>query len=218
MADVLAVFRESKLVPVLVIEDPARAVKVAEALAAGGLVCAEVTFRTKRAADALRRVADEVPEMYAGAGTVLTEKQAVEARAAGAKFIVAPGFNAAVAGFCASHGLPYFPGIATPTELETALSHDLHVLKFFPAETLGGVPYLKAISAPYGKAVEFMPTGGITAANVGGYLALSQVVACGGSWMAPAEWVDAASYDRIQAATQQAVLAVRRALTTSEAE
>ncbi|HEU4995644.1 MAG TPA: bifunctional 4-hydroxy-2-oxoglutarate aldolase/2-dehydro-3-deoxy-phosphogluconate aldolase [Gemmatimonadaceae bacterium] len=209
MTDVIGVFRECKIVPVLVIEDPASAVPVAQALAAGGLTCAEVTFRTARATEVLSRMTGEVPGLLAGAGTVLSVKQAQDARVAGAKFIVAPGFNPEVAAFCAERQLPYFPGIATPTELERALGHDLHVLKLFPAEPLGGVTYLKAIAAPYGSAVEFMPTGGISASNIGSYLALKQVVACGGSWMAPAEWVKAGRFDAIREETAKAVAAAR---------
>src|SRR5258705_77088 len=209
MTDVLGVFRECRIVPVLVIEDPAAAIPVARALAAGGLTCAEVTFRTARATEVLSRMAGEVPGLLAGAGTVLSVKQAQDARAAGARFIVAPGFNPDVAAYCAERQLPYFPGIATPTELERALAHDLHVLKLFPAEPLGGVGYLKAIAAPYGNAVEFMPTGGISAANVASYLAFKQVVACGGSWMAPAEWVKAGKFDAIRDETAKAVAAAR---------
>lgn len=209
MPDVLTVFRDCRIVPVLVIEDPASAVPVAHALLDGGLACAEVTFRTTRATEVLRRMAGEVPGLLAGAGTVLNVKQAKDARAAGARFIVAPGFNPDVAAYCAEQQLPYYPGIATPTELERALECDLHVLKFFPAEPLGGVGYLKAIAAPYGNAVEFMPTGGISAANIGSYLALKIVVACGGSWMAPAEWVNAGKFDVIRVEAAKAVAAAR---------
>lgn len=206
--DVLDVFRRGRIVPVLVIDDPARAVPTGRALAAGGMRCAEITFRTARAAAALRAMAEEVSDLVVGAGTVLTPEKADEARRAGAKFIVAPGFNASVARYCSEHSLPYFPGIATPTELEAALANDLTVVKLFPAEPLGGVGYLKAIAAPYGNAVRFMPTGGVGPANVGSYLALAQVIACGGSWMAPADWVASGEYARIQAESQKATALV----------
>jgi len=199
--------RSLRLVPVIVIDDADDAVPLARALAEGGLPCAEVTFRTAQAGKALERIADECPEVLAGAGTVLTPAQAKSARKAGAKFIVAPGFGPAVVDYCLDHDMPVFPGVATPTEIEAALTKGLSVMKFFPAEPLGGANYLKAMSAPYGK-IEFMPTGGISPANVGSYLALKNVVACGGSWMAPQDWIAAKQFDRIRDAVAAAVSAV----------
>ncbi len=205
-ATIVARLRAARLVPVLVIEDAADAVPLARALAAGGLPIAEVTFRTAAAPEALRRIAGEAPELLAGAGTVLTPDQARQAVDAGAKFIVAPGFGPAVVDWCLGHDVPVFPGVCTPTEVEMALGRELTTLKFFPAEAAGGVAYLKAIGAPYG-AVQFIPTGGINAANLGSYLALKNVVACGGSWMAPAEWVRGKEFDRIREETRGAVAA-----------
>ncbi len=199
--------RSLRLVPVIVIDDADDAVSLARALAAGGLPCAEVTFRTAQAGQALERISAECPEVLVGAGTVLTPAQAASARKAGAKFIVAPGFGPAVVDYCLEHDIPVFPGVATPTEIEAALTKGLSVMKFFPAEPLGGVNYLKAMSAPYGK-IEFMPTGGISPANVGSYLALKNVVACGGSWMAPQDWIAAKKFVRIQEAVAAAVAAV----------
>lgn len=199
--------RSLRLVPVIVIDDAADAVPLAHALSDGGLPCAEVTFRTAQAGAALERIAAECPDVLAGAGTVLTPAQAAAARKAGAKFIVAPGFGPAVVDYCLEHDIPVFPGVATPTEIEAALAKGLSVLKFFPAEPLGGVNYLKAMSAPYGN-IEFMPTGGISPANVGSYLALKQVVACGGSWMAPQDWIAGKQFDRIREAVATAVAAI----------
>jgi 2-dehydro-3-deoxyphosphogluconate aldolase/(4S)-4-hydroxy-2-oxoglutarate aldolase len=199
--------RALRLVPVIVIDDPDDAVPLARALSDGGLPCAEVTFRTSRAGEALERIAAECPDVLAGAGTVLTPAQAAAARKAGAQFIVSPGFGPAVVDYCLEHDIPVFPGVATPTEIEAALVKGLSVMKFFPAEPLGGVNYLKAMSAPYGK-IEFMPTGGISPSNVGGYLALKQVVACGGSWMAPQDWIAAKQFDRIRDAVAQAVAGI----------
>jgi Entner-Doudoroff aldolase len=199
--------RSLRLVPVIVIDDAADAVPLARALAGGGLPCAEVTFRTAQAGKALERISAECPEVLVGAGTVLTPAQAASARKAGAKFIVAPGFGPAVVDYCLEHEIPVFPGVATPTEIEAALTKGLSVMKFFPAEPLGGVNYLKAMSAPYGK-IEFMPTGGISPANVGSYLALKNVVACGGSWMAPQAWIAAKEFDRIRDAVAAAVATV----------
>ncbi len=204
---VTARLRQTRIVPVIVIDDADDAVPLAAALTDGGLACAEVTFRTKAAGEALRRICAEHPDMLAGAGTVLTPQQAAEARAAGAHFMVAPGFSPAVVDYCLTHDIPVYPGVCTPTEVEAALSTGLTVLKFFPAEPAGGVPYLKAISAPY-TSVEFMPTGGVNASNIGSYLALRNVVACGGSWMAPSDWIAAKQFDRIRDATRDAVAAL----------
>ena len=205
---VLETLRQLRLVPVIVIDDPSSAPALGRALVEGGLPCAEVTFRTAAAREALTRLTSECPEVLAGAGTVLTPSQAREALDAGASFIVAPGFNPSVVDYCLENDVPVFPGIATPSEIEAAMSRDLTVLKFFPAEPLGGVSYLKAISAPYG-ALEFMPTGGISVQNVGSYLAMKKVVACGGSWMAPSEWIAAGEFTRITEEVRKAVRAVQ---------
>jgi 2-dehydro-3-deoxyphosphogluconate aldolase/(4S)-4-hydroxy-2-oxoglutarate aldolase len=201
---VLARLRRLRIVPVIVIDDPANAVPLAAALCEGGLSCAEITFRTAGALEALRRITSQRPDMLAGAGTVLTPQQAAQARDAGAQFIVAPGFNPAVVDYCLEHETPVYPGVCTPTEIEAALVKGLHVLKFFPAEPMGGLPFLKAISAPY-TAVEFMPTGGISLANLSTYLAFKKIVACGGSWMAPTDWIAARQFDRITAESRRAM-------------
>lgn len=197
-------FTALRVIPVIVIDDPADAVPLAIALSEGGLPCAEITLRTPRALEALRRIAAELPDMLVGAGTVLTPAQAAEARDAGARFAVAPGFNPAVVDYCQGVELPVFPGIATPTEVEMALGRGLSVLKLFPAEPMGGLAYLKAIAAPYTD-VSFMPTGGIGPANLASYLGFSRVVACGGSWMAPNDWIAARQFDQIRSATRAAV-------------
>lgn len=201
--------RAIRLVPVIVIDDPRAAPILGRALTAGGLPCAEVTFRTAGAREALARLTDECPDVLAGAGTILTASQAAEARAAGAMFVVAPGFNPVVVDYCLEHGIPVFPGVATPTELEAALTHGLSVVKFFPVEPLGGLPYLKAVSAPY-PGVEFMPSGGISLENIGTYLAFSKVVSCGGSWLAPPELIAAGDFDRITSETKRAVAVIRQ--------
>jgi 2-dehydro-3-deoxyphosphogluconate aldolase / (4S)-4-hydroxy-2-oxoglutarate aldolase len=208
-SEIVAALRTFRLIPVIVIDDPASAPALGRALAAGGLPCAEVTFRTPNARESLARIASECPDVLAGAGTVLTVAQAKDARDAGAKFIVAPGFNPVVVDYCLEQDIPVFPGIATPSEIEAALTRGLSVLKFFPAEPLGGLPYLKAISAPY-SGVEFMPTGGISAQNMGSYLAFPKVVACGGSWMAPSDWIAARDFDRITSEVSNAVAALNR--------
>jgi 2-dehydro-3-deoxyphosphogluconate aldolase/(4S)-4-hydroxy-2-oxoglutarate aldolase len=200
--------KQLRLVPVIVIEDAQQAKGLGSALVKGGLPCAEITFRTAAAADALKRITSEHPDMLVGAGTVLTPQQARAARDAGAKFIVAPGFSAAVVDYCQENGIPVFPGVCTPTEIEMALSKGLKTVKFFPAEPIGGLNYLKAIAAPYGD-VSFIPTGGITTKNVHEYLAFKKVIACGGSWMAPADAITAGDFARIETETRRAVEAVR---------
>jgi 2-dehydro-3-deoxyphosphogluconate aldolase/(4S)-4-hydroxy-2-oxoglutarate aldolase len=204
--------RAARIVPVITIDDPDHAVPLGRALVAGGLSCAEITFRTPRASEALRRISAEVPELFVGAGTVLNPEQASRALDAGAQFIVAPGFGPRVADFCLERGVPIYPGIATPTEVEAALEKGLRTLKFFPAEQLGGLAFLKAIAAPYVD-VSFMPTGGINLTNVAHYLAFKRVVACGGSWMAPADWIAAGQFDRIRDAAARAAEVVRENLT-----
>jgi 2-dehydro-3-deoxyphosphogluconate aldolase / (4S)-4-hydroxy-2-oxoglutarate aldolase len=209
MPDVLNQLRALRIVPVLVIDDARDAQPLAHALIQGGLPIAEVTFRTTAAAESLRRIAGERPEMLAGAGTILTVEQAAQARSAGARFIVAPGFNPAVVDYCLEHELPVYPGIATPTEIEAALQKGLDTLKFFPAEPMGGLPFLKAIAAPYGS-VNFIPTGGINLTNLFEYLSFPRVIACGGSWMAPAEWVRAQQFDHVRQETERAVRATQQ--------
>jgi 2-dehydro-3-deoxyphosphogluconate aldolase/(4S)-4-hydroxy-2-oxoglutarate aldolase len=202
---VLEQLRRLRIVPLVVMDDPDRAVPLARALVEGGLPCAEIAFRTRGAAEVLHRIAAEDSDMLVGAGTVLTREQAQQARRAGARFIVSPGLQPRVVDFCREHNLPVIPGVATPTEVGAALELGLHVLKLFPAEPLGGLPYLQAIAAPFPD-VEFVPTGGITADNLAAYLALPCVAACGGSWMAPRAWIEAGDFDRISRSVEHAVL------------
>lgn len=208
MSALLEQLRKLRIVPVIVIDDPNDAAALASALVEGGLPIAEVTFRTASAAESIRRIAGERSDLLLGAGTVLKVEQAKQARAAGATFMVAPGFNPAVVDYCLEQNIPVFPGVATPTEVETALNKGLSVVKFFPAEPMGGLPFLKAMSAPYGM-MSFIPTGGISAQNLKEYLAFNKVVACGGSWMAPAEWIKGKMFDQIRDETRRAVAAAQ---------
>ncbi len=200
--------RQIHVVPVIVIDDPERAIPLAEALAEGGLPCAEVTFRTLGAIAALERIAKARPDFLVGAGTVLTTDQADRALDFGAQFAVAPGLNATVVEHCLKIGLPMFPGVCTPSDIEAALALGVRTVKFFPAEPTGGIKYLKAIAAPYGD-VSFIPTGGITRDSLGDYLAERRVVACGGSWMAPAEWIAAGEFENIRDETRRVVELVK---------
>jgi 2-dehydro-3-deoxyphosphogluconate aldolase / (4S)-4-hydroxy-2-oxoglutarate aldolase len=196
-----------RIVPLIVIDDPANAPALGEALVAGGLPCAEIAFRTPGAQQALERMAGECPDVLVGAGTVINETLVNRAHKAGARFIVAPGLNEHVVRRSQELGLPVFPGVCTPTEIEAALGLGLEVLKFFPAEAMGGLAYLKAVAAPYVD-VRFMPTGGITAAHLPAYLGFNRVVACGGSWMAPHAWVEEKAFDRIREEVAAAVRTV----------
>jgi 2-dehydro-3-deoxyphosphogluconate aldolase/(4S)-4-hydroxy-2-oxoglutarate aldolase len=197
--------RRWRIISVIVIEDPKNAVPLASALLAGGLPIAEIALRTPGSLDALRRITNEQPEMFAGAGTVLNVRQAEQARAAGAHFIISPGFSRAVVEYCLEHDVPVYPGVGTATEIEAGLEAGLNLFKLWPIETLGGVAYLKLLSGPF-VGVEFNPSGGITGANFESYLALKNVVACGGSWMAPSDWIAEKQFERIRAAVRDTVM------------
>jgi 2-dehydro-3-deoxyphosphogluconate aldolase/(4S)-4-hydroxy-2-oxoglutarate aldolase len=195
------------IVPVIKIDDAAKAVPLAKALAAGGIPCAEVTFRTEAGAEAIRRIAAEVPEVLLGAGTVLTIEQVERAIAAGAKFIVSPGLNPMVVAYCVNKGIPIIPGCANPSDIEQALELGLDTVKFFPAEQAGGLDYIKAIAAPYTQ-VKFMPTGGINQGNIAKYIAFDKIVACGGSWMVSADLINAGDFEKITALCREALLSM----------
>lgn len=197
------------LVPVVSILQLEHALPLAEALLEGGLPCAEITFRTAAAAESIRQIKQRFPELLLGAGTVLSVEQAQTALDAGAEFLVSPGTNPAVVDYCQSQRVTIFPGVCTPTEIELALSRGLNILKFFPAESMGGVKFLKAICAPYNQ-LRFIPTGGIEPVNIGDYLALPQVVACGGSWMVRPELMIAGEFGKIKNLASVAVGLVQR--------
>lgn len=195
------------IIPVVSIPKLEHALPLAEALIEGGLACAEITFRTAAAAEAIAQIRSRFPEILLGAGTVLTTEQADTAINAGAEFIVSPGTNLTVVDHCLSKGVTIFPGVCTPTEVEMALSKGVDVLKFFPAEPMGGVKFLQAICAPY-RNVRFIPTGGIDTKNIGQYLALPQVVACGGSWMVKPELFEAGDFAKVRRLAGEAVALV----------
>ncbi len=204
------------VVPVITIDRPQDAVPLARALLNGGIGCAEITFRTASAEEAIERISGECQEMFVGAGTVLTVQQAEQAIRAGAQYIVAPGFDAAVVDWCQEQGVPVLPGVATPTEINMALARGVKLLKFFPSEEIGGVRMLKALHAPY-QEVQFIPTGGIKTGNLAEYLALPNVVACGGSWMATESMISEGKFDEIARLSREARAIVGRARGESEA-
>lgn len=192
------------VVPVVVLNDVKDAAPLAKALVEGGLPCAEVTFRTEAAEESIRVMTTEFPEMFVGAGTVLTIDQVDRAVAAGAKFIVSPGFDPEIVDYCLSKDIPVYPGCITPSEVAQAVKRGLKVIKFFPAEQFGGVATIKALAAPY-TSVKFMPTGGVSAKNLESYLSFDRIVACGGSWMVKGDLVKAGKFDEIKALTEEAV-------------
>lgn len=209
MKDIAERIRKIRIVPVIKIEDAKDAVPLAEALSKGGLPCAEVTFRTSEAAEAIRRMREHCPDMLVGAGTVLRAEQVDAAIEAGAEFIVSPGLNPRTVKYCQEKGIPIFPGVATASEIEQALELGLSVVKFFPAEVNGGLPAIKALSAPYTE-VEFMPTGGVNPGNVKDYLACSRVIACGGTWMVPGNLMKEKRFDEIERLTREAAELIRQ--------
>ena len=205
-------FLQQRLICVAVIDKVDDAVPLAEALLAGGLKCIEVTFRTAGAAESIARIRKNVPQIIVGAGTLLTPENVKQAVAAGAQFGVSPGLSEAVSKASHENKFPLFPGVITPTEIMHALELGWKHLKFFPAETFGGVNALKALAGPFGHTgVKFIPTGGITAASLPNYLAVPQVAAVGGSWMAERKLVAEKSWDKITALTAEAMKVIAAA-------
>jgi 2-dehydro-3-deoxyphosphogluconate aldolase/(4S)-4-hydroxy-2-oxoglutarate aldolase len=209
MTDLLEKLGRLGVVPVVKIEQAEDAIELGRALLAGGLPCAEITFRTAAAEEAIQRITSSLPDIIVGAGTVLSVDQADKAVSAGARFIVSPGFNQKVVDWCLQSEIPVTPGVMTPTEIDMALDRGLNILKFFPAEAIGGIAMLKAISAPYG-GVKFIPTGGINQRNLADYLALPGVHCCGGSWLVKAKLISAGKFDEITELAREAMSVVRR--------
>ena len=204
MNEVLEKIGAIGIVPVVKIDDAKDAVPLAKALCEGGLPCAEVTFRTAAAEEAIRAMTQAYPEMLVGAGTVLTTEQVDKAVNAGAKFIVSPGLNPKIVTYCVEKGVPITPGTSNAGDIEQALELGLEVVKFFPAEQAGGLAMIKALAAPYVN-VKFMPTGGVNAKNLNDYLGYNKVLACGGSWMVKSELINEGAFDQIRDMTRQAV-------------
>lgn len=208
MNEVLNKLHEYAIVPVVVLDDAKDAKPLAKALVEGGLPCAEITFRTAAAEESIRIMAQEYPDMLVGAGTVLSVDMAKRAVAAGAKFIVSPGFNPKVVQYCVENNIPITPGVQTPTEVEMGLEFGLEVLKFFPAEPAGGLNMIKALCGPYVNTY-FMPTGGLNTKNVRDYLGFKKIWAVGGTWVAKKEAIAAGEFDKIKANCEEAVAIVK---------
>ncbi len=200
-----AKIKESGIIAVLVVERAEDAVPLAHALLEGGVNAMELTMRTPAALDALKAITREVPEMLAGMGTILTPEQAVQVKEAGGAFGVAPGLNRRVLEKALDIGLPFAPGIATPSDIETALEYDLRVLKFFPAEPSGGLKYLQSMNAPYAHlGLQYVPLGGLNASNMQDYLDNPAIPAIGGSWLAKKDVISAQNWELITANAKEA--------------
>ncbi len=204
MNEILVKIGQYGIVPVVKIDNANDAVPLGKALIDGGLPVAEITFRTAAAKEAIENIARELPEILVGAGTVLSVDQVKEAVKAGAKYIVSPGFNPEVVKYCVDNNIPITPGCSNPTDIEMALGFGLEVVKFFPAESFGGLGTLKAMSAPYGS-MKFIPTGGINENNINDYLSFNKVLACGGSWMVKDDLIKSGKFDVITSLTKEAV-------------
>lgn len=202
-SSVLETIAQKRIVPVIKITDPKDAKPLAEALLQGGLPLAEITFRSDAALESIRTAA-QIEGMAVGAGTIVHLEQAKKAVDAGAKFLLTPGFSEAIARFCADNQILLFPGAATPTELMMVMEYGLPVVKFFPAEQMGGVATIKALAAPF-SSIRFMPTGGINPGNLKEYLSFDRVIACGGSWMVKEAMIREGRFEDIRQLTAQAV-------------
>ena len=209
MSAILDQIEKMRVVPVVAIENAQDTMQLADMLIEGGLPCAEITFRTAVAVDAMRIMAQR-GDILVGAGTVLKVDQVKAAVDVGARFMVSPGFNPKVVGYCVENNITVTPGISTPSDIEAALEFGLEVLKFFPAEAFGGLKTLKAMSGPYG-AVKFIPTGGISPNNLVDYLQFPKTLACGGTWLAKSNLIFEGKFDQILSNTREAVELVKKA-------
>ena len=201
--DVLKRLAQSGVVPVVVLEDAKDAVPTAKAMLAGGIDVMEITFRTAAAADSIKAVAQECPDMVVGAGTVINLEQCKLAVECGAKFIVSPGYDEETVAWCCDNGIPVTPGCVTPTEIMMALKHGLNVLKFFPANVYGGLSAIKSLAGPFG-GVKFIPTGGVNAQNLAEFISSPYIHAVGGSWICPKADIAAGNFDKITALCKEA--------------
>ena len=195
-----------KVIPVIAIKDAADAVPLGKVLVENGMPCAEITFRTPAAAQAIKNLREAFPDMLIGAGTVLNSATVDEAIEAGVDFVVSPGFNPTTVKYCQQRNMPIIPGVNNPSLVEQAMEMGLDTVKFFPAEPSGGVSMLKSLTAVY--PVSIMPTGGVSPSNINDYLDIDAVIACGGTWMVPAKLVDNREWDKIAELVKEAVAAL----------
>lgn len=207
--DILKIIANTKIVPVIKIERLDDTLPLLRAINDGGIMVAEITYRTSCAKEALELAIKNFPNMIIGAGTVINKQQAVEAIALGVNFVVSPGFSEEIAEYCKSKNILYLGGCVTPTEIMKAISNGCDIIKFFPSENYGGIKTIKALSAPFPQ-IKFMPTGGININNIKEYLACDKVIACGGSWMAKDSLIDNKEFDKITKLCLEAVMEVKK--------
>jgi 2-dehydro-3-deoxyphosphogluconate aldolase/(4S)-4-hydroxy-2-oxoglutarate aldolase len=207
MNEIIKKIYQTGIVPVVVFTDIKQVLPAVRALAEGGIDCAEITFRTDSAEEAIKIISKEMPQMLVGAGTVLTTDQADKALNAGAKFIVSPGTNPKILKHCINKNITVIPGCSNPSDIEVCLEYDIDTVKFFPAEAAGGINMVKAMSAPYTN-VKFLPTGGINIKNLNSYLSFDKVLACGGSWMINKTLLEKEDYQAVKKLTEEAVSAM----------
>lgn len=207
--DILKIIANTKVVPVIKIENIADTLPLLKAINDGGIMVAEITYRTSCAKEALELAIKNFPNMIIGAGTVINKQQAVETVALGVNFVVSPGFSEEIAEYCNSKNILYLGGCVTPTEIMKAISNGCDIIKFFPSENYGGIKTIKALSAPFPQ-IKFMPTGGINANNIKDYLACDKVIACGGSWMAKDSLIENKEFDKITKLCLEAVMEVKK--------
>lgn len=204
MSSITEQLQALKVIPVIAIEQAEDIIPLGAALANNGLPVAEITFRSAAAVEAIRLLRQSQPEMLIGAGTVLNREHVIAAKEAGATFIVSPGFNPNTVKACQELDIPIIPGVNNPSTIEAALEMGLTTLKFFPAEASGGSAMIKALLAPYTQ-IKLMPTGGISTHNIGEYLAIPRVIACGGSWMVDKKLIAEKQWEEIGRLTREAV-------------
>ncbi|WP_407506735.1 bifunctional 4-hydroxy-2-oxoglutarate aldolase/2-dehydro-3-deoxy-phosphogluconate aldolase [Vibrio parahaemolyticus] len=207
MSSIKEQLKALKVIPVIAIDKAEDIIPLGKVLAENGLPAAEITFRSAAAAEAIRILRETQPDMLIGAGTVLNRAQAIAAKEAGATFIVSPGFNPNTVKACQEIGIDIVPGVNNPSTVEAALEMGLTTLKFFPAESSGGINMVKSLLAPYTD-IELMPTGGINPANIKDYLAIPRVLACGGTWMVDKKLIEAGNWEELARLTREAVALV----------
>ncbi len=203
MSSIIDQIQQLRILPAVILDKVEQAKPLAEAMRAGGLPCLEITFRTEAAEGAIKALQDD-KELLIGAGTVLTLDQAKRALDAGSRFVVTPGFNPKIVQYCQDHKVPIVPGASNPTDIEMALEYGLTAVKFFPAESFGGVKTLKAFNGPY-PMMRYVPTGGVNISNLKSYLEFKPVLACGGSWMVAPELIRAQNYTEITRLCREAI-------------
>ena len=204
-------FETFGVIPVIAIEEPENALHLADSLIEGGLPVAEITFRTKAAAEVIETLRKNRPELMVGAGTILTVEDLLRARDSGAVFGVAPGYNPLVVSKAKEIGFHFFPGVMTPSEIDRGVAEGFKILKFFPSEAAGGINMLKAVSAPYAHlGVRYIPTGGVNASNLSSYLEFDRVIAVGGTWVAKKDAISRGDWEKIKNTVKEAVDIIKR--------